>query len=136
MISMNLFGFFSMQLSSLTRYMYWRFYPFSSVYFCFSYKNSDVYCCVDFISRSSNQVHWPMCLCLVQISCYFYISIVKLEIGGSDTSSRYFIIWDYFRYLICYLFVCVFVFPSEAENFPFKICKKLSWNFYGITLNL
>ena len=54
---------------------------------------------------------------------YYYSSVVQLEVRTSKTSSISFIIQNCFSY--------PFMFPYEIENFQFKLCKELWWNFDG-----
>jgi hypothetical protein len=61
----------------------------------------------------------------IPCSFHYYGSVVQLEIKDSDTSSSSFIVQDCFRYSR------LFVISYEVENFLFKDCKELCWNFNG-----
>ena len=69
---------------------------------------------------------------VLPIPCDFYdcSSVVQLESKNSETSSSSFIGQD------CFNSSGFSGFPSEVENFSFKICKELHWNLIGIALNL
>jgi hypothetical protein len=64
----------------------------------------------------------------VPCSFYHYCSIVKVDVRDDDSPSCSFIVKNCF----CYsgLFVCLFAFPDEFENF-FHIFEELCWDFDG-----
>jgi hypothetical protein len=56
---------------------------------------------------------------------YYYGSVVQLEISDGDTFRSSFIVHD------CFSYPEFFVLSYEVENFNFKVCKELCWDFDG-----
>ena len=79
-----------------------------------------------FISGSSIWFHWSVWLFLWQYGVVFIaITVVELEIRDGETSD----ILLLFRIVLALL--CYFVFPYEAGNCSFRLCKELCWSIYG-----
>lgn len=66
---------------------------------------------------------------------YYYSSVVHLEIRNDDTSSNYFIIWDYFSYHF-FFFLCVCVFHMKLRIVFSISVKNYDGIWLGIALNL
>lgn len=118
-ISMDLFPFFSMQASSLTNTICWRYCLFLRVYFLFLKK---ILCPLMYGFMSDSPVHLLINISdLMTTPCciYYYNSVVQFEIGNGDTSRSSFTIQG------CFYLFWVFCFHNKAEHYFFKFCKEL-----------
>ena len=86
---------------------------FSSVYFWLPYKETDIHGCVNYVWVFNS-------ISLISMSVFMSIALqYKLNLGMVIPPA----VLSFIRIVL--VFLGFFVFPHEAENCPFKICKEL-----------
>lgn len=81
---------------------------------------------MDYVWAFSLILLMDMSVSIPILNCfYYYNTVVQLVIGDGDNSSSSTIIQT------CLNYPGIFVFLYEAEDYTFKMCEELHWNFHG-----